>query len=152
MFKKIKIAIVAILIISVLNPIKVYATEVENPQNTFYLMTPEEMVMLEKIAVAEAHGENELVMAQIILTVLNRRQSDKFPNTIEGVITEKGQFSTYPKLYNKYEPNETSIRAICLLPFIENNQQLYFENTVPGSWISTNKILVFKLNKLSFYK
>ena len=152
MFKKIKIAIVAILIISVLNPIKIYATEVENPQNTFFVMTPEELIMLQKIAVAEAHGKNEVIMAQIMLTVLNRRQSEKFPNTIEGVITEKGQFSTYPKLYNKYEPNETSIKAICLLPFIENKQQLYFENTVQGSWISSNKNFIFNINDLYFYK
>lgn len=152
MLNKIKMAVIAIIIISVLNPVTIYATEVQNPQNTFLTMTQEEMVMLQKIAVAEAHGKDEVTMAQIMLTVLNRRQSDKFPNTIAGVITEKGQFSTYPKLYNKYEPNETSIRAIGLLPFIENKQQLFFENTVKGSWISTHKQYVFNINNLYFYK
>ena len=145
-------AIIAIIILSVLNPIKVYATEVQNPQNTFLQMTNEEVVMLQKIAVAEAHGKDEITMASIMLTVLNRRQSNEFPNSIKGVITEKNQFSTYPKLYNKYEPNETSIRALCLLPFIENKQQLYFENTVQGSWISSNKDFIFNINDLCFYK
>lgn len=149
MFKKL---IVLLLILSVINPIKVYATEVQNPQNTFLQMTQEELVMLQKIAVAEAHGKDELTMASIMLTILNRRQSKEFPNSIKEVITENNQFSTYPKLYNKYEPNETSIRAICLLPFIENKNQLYFENTVQGSWISTNKIYLFNINDLCFYK
>ena len=149
MFKKL---IVLLLILSVINPIKVYATEVQNPQNTFLQMTQEELVMLQKIAVAEAHGKDEMTMANIMLTILNRRQSKEFPNSIKEVITEKNQFSTYPKLYNKYEPNETSIRAICLLPFIENKNQLYFENTVQGSWISTNKIYLFNINDLCFYK
>lgn len=147
-----KKAIIAIIIMSVLNPLRVYATEVEIPQNTFLQMTNEEVVMLQKIAVAEAHGKDEKTMANIMLTVLNRRQSNEFPDSIKGVITEKGQFSTYPKLYNKYEPNETSIRALCLLPFIENKQQLYFENTVQGSWISSNKIYIFNINDLCFYK
>ena len=145
-------AIIATIIMFVLNPFKVYATEVEIPQNTFLQMTNEEVIMLQKIAVAEAHGKDEETMAQIMLTVLNRRQSDEFPNSIEGVITEKNQFSTYPKLYNKYEPNETSIRALCKLPFIENKQQLYFENTVKGSWISSNKNFIFNINDLCFYK
>lgn len=149
MFKKL---IVLLLILSVINPIKVYATEVQNPQNTFLQMTQEELVMLQKIAVAEAHGKDEITMANIMLTILNRRQSKEFPNSIKEVITENNQFSTYPKLYNKYEPNETSIRAICLLPFIENKNQLYFENTVQGSWISTNKIYLFNINDLCFYK
>ena len=149
MFKKL---IVLLLILSVINPIKVYATEVQNPQNTFLQMTQEELVMLQKIAVAEAHGKDEITMANIMLTILNRRQSKEFPNSIKEVITENNQFSTYPKLYNKYEPNETSIRAICLLPFIENKNQLYFENTVQGSWISSNKNFIFNINDLCFYK
>lgn len=149
MFKKL---IVLLLILSVINPIKVYATEVQNPQNTFLQMTQEELIMLQKIAVAEAHGKDEITMANIMLTILNRRQSKEFPNSIKEVITENNQFSTYPKLYNKYEPNETSIRAICLLPFIENKNQLYFENTVQGSWISTNKNYLFNINNLCFYK
>lgn len=135
-------------IIFIVNPIKIYAME----ENTFLQMSKEECLELQRIAVAEAHGKDENTMAQIMLVILNRRQSDDFPDSIHGVVIEKNQFVTYPVLYNKYEPNETSMRAVAMLPFIENKQQLYFENTVKGSWISNNKQYIFKINDLYFYK
>lgn len=151
MFKRIML-IVMVLVILNTNNVKA-ETEVDFPQPTNKInITPEECIMLQKIAVAEAHDTNSKLMAEIMLCVINRRDNDNFPNTIENVIKEKGQFSTYPKLYNKYKPNEMSFKALGMLPFIENKQQLFFENTVKGSWISSNKELIFVDNGLCFYK
>lgn len=112
----------------------------------------DEFYMLQKIVVAEAHDQSPELMAEMMLCILNRVESNDFPDTIEGVIKEKNQFVTYPDLYNKYEPNETSEQALLLLPFIKNKGQLFFENTKPGSWISTNKELIFMDSNVSFYK
>lgn len=57
-------------------------------------MTP---TRLAKIAMAEAEGEDTEGKAQVILVVLNRVWSNDFPDTIEGVITEKNQFTAYGK-------------------------------------------------------
>lgn len=154
MFKKILtvvIIVIFLLTLILLNVEFVKAeTEVQNPPLT--IITFEDCIMLQKIAVAEAHDTNPDTMAQVMLCVMNRVLSDKFPNTVEEVIKQKGQFSTYPELYEKYEPNEMSLEALCLVGVVENKGQLYFENTKSGSWISTHKQFVFSIKDLCFYK
>lgn len=107
---------------------------------------------LQKIAIAEAGNTDVYTMACVMQTVLNRVESDEFPNTVEEVISQKGQFATYPDKYNKAKPNELSQAALNLLSELNNQDQLYFENTVAGSWQSTNLQWVFNSNVLSFYK
>lgn len=48
---------------------------------------------LAKIAMAEAESEDTEGKALVMLVVLNRVWSDEFPDTIEDVIFQKGQFS-----------------------------------------------------------
>lgn len=117
-----------------------------------YTITDSESLALQKIAVAEAQNTNAEIMAEIMLCVLNRVCSDKFPNSVTEVIEQKGQFSTYPNKYNKSEPNELSKKALELIQYIPNREQLYFENTKAGSWQSTHLEYVFNINDLYFYK
>ena len=107
---------------------------------------------LQRIAVAEAGNTDVYTMAYVMQTVLNRVESEEFPNTVEKVISQSGQFSTYPDKYNNSKPNELSKAALELLSELNNQNQLYFENTVAGSWQSTNLQWVFNYNVLSFYK
>lgn len=155
MFKKILMLVMALVVLNT-NVVKantvidinisdeIEKQKIKQAQNEFY--------MLERITVAEAHDKSPELMAEIMLCILNRVESDKFPNTIEGVIKERGQFSTYPDLYNKYEPNEISHQALLMLPFMVNRGQLFFENTKSGSWISKNKQLLFTNTNVYFYK
>ena len=53
----------------------------------------EESEMLLRIAMAEAEGESVEGKALVMLVVLNRVWSDKFPDTIEEVIFQPRQFS-----------------------------------------------------------
>lgn len=126
-----------------------YTEKLNIPQNP--RITPEDTA-LQKIALAEAEGADIDTMAYIMQTVLNRVSSDDFPDTVEGVISQKGQFSTYPERYNKAEPNEKSEKALLRLCEIENMNQLYFENTVPGSWQSTHLQFITKKDGVSFYR
>ena len=121
----------------------------ENPRNT---LTEEDINILQKIAIAEAGNTDAETMSYVMQTVLNRVYSDKFPDSVFAVISQKGQFSTYPSKYNKAVPNDLSNKAIDLLGQINNKGQLYFENTVEGSWQSTHLQHVFDYNVLNFYK
>ena len=49
--------------------------------------------LLAKIAMAEAESQTELGKRLVIDTVLNRVDSDEFPDTVEKVIFQKGQFA-----------------------------------------------------------
>lgn len=55
--------------------------------------TNEEVNLLAIITMAEAEGESELGKRLVIDTVLNRVDSPHFPNTVRGVIYQKGHFS-----------------------------------------------------------
>lgn len=134
--------------------------DIEIPRNTDIVEIPrttiseEEKLVLHKIAVAEAGNTTPEMICHVMYTVLNRVESDEFPNTIEEVVKQKGQFSTYPDKYNKAEPNEKSLEAMKMIEenLAINNGQLFFENTKKGSWISTHKQFIFSLDSVCFYK
>ena len=56
-----------------------------------------DMELLALVTMAEAEGESELGKRLVIDTILNRVDSDYYPNTISEVIWQKGQFSS---MYN----------------------------------------------------
>lgn len=123
--------------------------EVQNPR---YTLTDSERLALQKIALAEAQSEGICGMTLVMLVILNRVESDKFPDTIEEVISQEGQFATYPKAYNSKEPTENSEKALYMIEIMNNQGALYFENAVPGSWQSTHLDKICKVGKHTFYK
>ena len=92
-------------------------------------------------------------MAFVMQTVLNRVESDEFPDTIYDVVSEPGQFSTFSNgSYEKAEPTENSRKALLLLNALQNQGQLYFEITSENSWQSRNLCKVFTYSNHTFYK
>ena len=63
-----------------------------------YDYSPEEMVMIGKVVQHEAGNQSELGKRLVIDTIMNRVESDKFPNTVKEVIGQKGQYCN-PKNY-----------------------------------------------------
>lgn len=66
--------------------------------------SPEEVVQIGKIVQHEAPHESELGQRLVIDTILNRVESEEFPNTVAEVIGQPGQYcnpSKYPpeKIY-----------------------------------------------------
>lgn len=57
------------------------------------LMTNEDMSLIALVTMAEAEGESEMGKRLVIDTILNRVDSPKWPNTVQEVIYQKGQFS-----------------------------------------------------------
>ena len=72
--------------------------------------TSVEQDMLGYIVQQEAGGyslEHKQVIAQVIV---NRVQSDQFPDTITGVLTQKNQFSSLSNWYSKKNPPDEDTR------------------------------------------
>lgn len=76
---------------------------------------------LAKIAMAEAESEDTEGKALVMLVVLNRVWSDEFPDTIEDVIFQKGQFSPISNgRYDEVEPDEDCYRAWWIQKYIHD--------------------------------
>lgn len=152
MLKSIKniLFIVMFIILLLSLEISVNAKELEKSRTTF---TEQESLVLQKIAVAEAGIEGIGGMTFVMQTVINRMESEDFPNTIYGVVSESGEFSTFSNgLYEKAEPTENSMKALELLKILQNQGQLYFEITSENSWQSRNLCKVFTYSNHTFYK
>lgn len=103
----------------------------EPPLATYYDMDDEELELLARVVQAEA-GNQGLYGKQLVVDVIfNRVDSSKFPNTVEGVCSQSGQFSVYASgaIY-RVEPDIETYQAICLeLDNRENDFILYFNNS-----------------------
>lgn len=62
----------------------------------------------------ERNGDNAVEgMRRVASVILNRVKSDKFPDTIEEVVSQSGQFACYPYCLT-VEPNEYCYEAVML--------------------------------------
>ena len=119
--------------------------------------TDEEALMLVTLAMAEAEGEDIIGKALVIMTVLNRVDSKSFPNSIEGVIFQKDQFSPVKPghRYYKVTPSEECWEALALVEsgWDESKGALYFERkTERSTWHSRNLVELFNHGNHTFYK
>lgn len=64
-----------------------------NPYETGYQVNHKEINCLAEAIYFEARGEPELGKLAVAHVIWNRTQSDKFPDTVCGVVKQKGQFT-----------------------------------------------------------
>ena len=76
--------LMVLVLLMILTPIKVQASELSVTDKGFLML----------IAQAEAEGEGVEGKAAVMRVVLNRVESDRYPDTITEVIWDKGQFTT----------------------------------------------------------
>lgn len=127
-------------------------------------LSKEDKYLLAKIAMAEAEGESIETKMLVMLTILNRVESDEayFPDTISEVIFQVSQDGTYqftPLMPNgrwwTVEPNEECWNAVELINFTTNdmsNGALYFEACSGESWHSENLEFICQSDNTRFYK
>jgi len=86
----------------------------EKAQATWqYNVTAEDVLLLQKIVMAEAEGEPYQGKIAVANVVLNRLRSANFPNTIKKVIYQKHQFSPVANgRFDRVKPNRDCIRAV----------------------------------------
>ena len=90
--------------------------------NRKHSYTQDDLNVLTRIIHGEASGQSWNFQVAVGSVVLNRVKSKKFPNTIRGVVFQKGQYAaTWDGNYNK-TPSEQSKRVAKYL--LENGSQL----------------------------
>ena len=67
--------------------------------------------LLERILWAEANDQSFDGQKAVVEVIFNRLRSSEWPNTIEGVLSHKGQFATW-KSRNKVRPTEVQSDVI----------------------------------------
>lgn len=78
-----------------------------------YTVSKEDVLLLQKIVMAEAEGEPYEGKVAVANVVLNRLRSANFPNSIKGVIYQKYQFSPVANgRLDRVRPNQESIKAV----------------------------------------
>lgn len=130
--------------------------ETESPQEPLYAWTEENEYMLMKIAMAEMESESIESKALVIRIVLNRVESDSFPDTIKEVLYQKNQFTPiWNGRYDRVEPNEDCKEALEMVRYgwDESQGATFFELTSDEStWHSRNLQKLFELEHTTFYK
>ena len=121
-------------------------------------LTQEEQKILLQVAMAEAEGESTTGKAMVMAVVLNRVQSDEFPdsNTVEDVVLQKNQFAVTKSggRYYTVVPNEDCYTALemILSGWDESCGALYFESEKKAGWHSRNLEYLFTVGNHKFYK
>lgn len=108
------------------------STEI-NPSLSPYIelidnLTEYEKYLIYQITFAEAGNQTMEGQRAVIEVIFNRVLSDKFPNTVEGVLSQKGQFSTW-KMRDSVEHNAQQVEALQLVyteaPQLESNYLIF---------------------------
>ena len=84
-------------------------TELETEVETKY--TEYDFELLARVIEAEAGGESDYHKLCVGTVVMNRVASDKYPDTIEGVIYQPGQYQCVTNSHINKEPSESSYEA-----------------------------------------
>jgi len=139
-------------------PITEKETEKETELETYkpkHNYSEDDIYYLAKIVMAEAEGESLLCKEYIAQTVINRTQSDEFPDTIIDVIYDPGQFTPVSSgRWDAVEPNQECYDAVFNVinadyPIIDS---LYFESCKGDSWHSRNLETITQASNTRFYK
>ena len=89
-----------------------------------------EYYLLSHIVEAEAGNQGIDGKRLVVDVVFNRVMSDQFPNSVEEVLTQDGQFTTYINgAYELVEPSEDTHEAIAIEYDYIRNTDVYFFRT-----------------------
>ena len=126
------------------------------PGEEFY--DEEELYWLSKIIHAEAQGEpfdGKLAVGNVIL---NRVESEEFPDTVYDVIFDDEHGVQFTPTVNgaiHQKPNADSVLAakLCLDDAVLNSQMLYFlnESIAASLWIPQNRTFIMEIGEHRFY-
>lgn len=109
--------------------------------------------LLARAIYAEARGEPYTGQVAVAAVILNRVASSQFPNTISGVIYQKGAFSSVYDGQINLTPSDTAIKAAkdALNGWDPSNGALYFYNpkTSTSQWIFTRTVIA-KIGRHNF--
>lgn len=119
-------------------------------------ISKDEKQILLRIAMAEAEGEGVYGKAYVIRVVLNRVQSEEFPDTIKKVVFQRNQFSPVKDngRYWDVEPDAECYEAYNMIEngWDESAGALYFSRTGSSPWMQENTTFLYEVGNHSFYR
>lgn len=140
-------------------------SELKQEQPVYYYdekFTEDDKYLLAKIAMAEAESQNIQTKTLVIMSVLNRVESEDFPDSIQEVIFQNsnGTYQFSPVMQGgrwwTTEPNEDCYEAVKVVlesPIDYSDGALYFESCEEEeNWHSKNLTYLYQSQDLRFYK
>lgn len=135
----------------------------DNKQRVWEVQDETDKYYLAKIAECEGRNQSIECRAKIIMVVLNRLESDKYPDTILEVITQNNgktwQFSPCMPggtwYSDNWEPTEESYEALELVLELSedtSNGVMFFEAVKSSSWHSRNLEYICTIDDTNFYR
>ena len=123
------------------------------PGDSYY--NQEDLFWLSRVIYAESGNQSLEGKMAVGNVVMNRVKHPSFPSTIEGVLAQKNQFTTYQSGKLAYRtPNENSVIAAKLVldggVVEEVKNALYFDSAA-SSWASRNRTCVAVIGGHRFY-
>ena len=114
-----------------------------------------DLFWLSRIIFAESGNQPLEGQMAVGIVVMNRVESPIYPNTVEGVLAQKNQFSTYQSgRLAQRTPNASSVIAAKLVldggVVEEVKDALYFDSSA-NSWAARNKECVAVIGNHKFY-
>lgn len=103
-------------------------------------LTQYEAYLLMSVASAEALDQGTSGMLKVMMTIVNRQRSPEFPNTIYGVISQKGQFTSFST--GAYLTADISPEVHLALAELEMNKN-HDDNLIAFESVKNNSLLVF---------
>lgn len=105
-----------------------------------------ERYLLARLVEAEARGESFEGKVAVASVVLNRKNDKAFPDTISGVIYERGQFSPVYNGSINWKPSADSLKAVdrALSGYDNTMGSLYFYNPsiATSTWLASLETVV----------
>lgn len=124
-----------------------------NKNSSSSQLSSSELNLLARCVYSEARGEPYAGQVAVAAVVLNRVRSSSFPNTISGVIYQKGAFTAVSDGQINLKPNDTAYKAArdALNGWDPTNGCLYYYNpaTATSKWIWSLKVEI-KIGRHSF--
>ena len=131
-------------------------TESESTPEPRYILTDDEKDMIMFVADSEDHSSVESRLA-VMQKVINRVESDKFPDTVTEVLTQPKQFQVIRRYSGDCTPSKEALQALELLLYgddiFDGRRALYFaEKSVEPGRIARGLELVVEVGGSKFWE
>ena len=98
----------------------------QEPVNHEPVVLYDNIDMLAKCVEAEAGNQGLLGKRLVVDVILNRVDSDRFPNDVASVISQRGQFAVYPNAMSRVTVTQETLDAIVLELSNRTDSQILF--------------------------
>jgi spore germination cell wall hydrolase CwlJ-like protein len=121
--------------------VKKIKKEEQRVNEPVYSFSDKEVLILERITEAEATGQSSAAKKNVCSVIINRVESDKFPDTVKEVVFQRHQFSpTIDGRYDSVEVTDSTQKAV--KEVLQNgviNKALFFCNESDVKSLKTQK-------------